>query len=160
MLDITFYIITPFLFIVFVFLVILVSKIYNDNCVNNVYKELGLNILFIESMAQFFITAQVKFENDFGEALKHSKGFLIRSVQDIKADKYKNSNHTIKLDKNKVAVASAYKSFAVVADILTFLDKVNTAKEIETFNSHFEYALNVAITKGKEALALKKEHKK
>jgi hypothetical protein len=159
MLEFALYIISPFLALFIIVMIIVAIRSYNKECMDGIYNEINTNLLYITSMVQAFIMAQVKFKDKEEEALNYSKGFLLRSTQDIKSDAYKNKKHKIKKDSDKVVIASAYKSFDVLVDILLFLDKINTEKEINKFNSHFEYATSIAITKGKEALALKKETK-
>lgn len=157
MLEIALYIATPFIVLFVVIMIAVASKAHDDECVDAIYKEINNNVLSINAMVVAFNNALI--EHSAEEALAYSKGFLLRSTQDIKGDKYKDKKHKIKKDSDKVVIASAYKLFAVLSDILLFLDKVNTENEIKTFNSHFGYAASAAITKGKEALALKRERK-
>jgi hypothetical protein len=159
MLEFALYIVSPFIAIFIIIMFIAAIKTYNRECTDAIYREINTNLLYTTAMVQIFIMAQVKFKDKEEEALKYSKGFLLRSTQDLKGDVYKSKKHKIKKDSDRVVIDNAYKSFAILSDILLFLDKVNTENEIKIFNSHFEYATSIAITKGKEALALKKENK-
>jgi DUF917 family protein len=121
---------------------------------NEIFKEIKRNKNYIRIITQVLIDNKIFFKGDVVKAFEHSKGFLMKSIKDMEDANYIEHRHRFKNDDEYLALESAYKAFAVVADVLSFLDKVNSETETKTFLLNFNTASNTAIKMANKALEL------
>jgi hypothetical protein len=139
--------------------IIAIAVNYTHRQRRNVFREIKRNKMHIQTMAEVLVANKKFFNNDIVKTFEHSKGFLIKSIKDMKDVNYIARRHTFKDDDECLILENAYKAFAVISDILSFLDKINTEKEIKLFMTSFHTAGNLALQMANKALVLEENKK-
>jgi hypothetical protein len=139
--------------------IIAVAVNYKHRMRERVFREIKRNKMYIKTMAEVLVSNNKFFKGDSIKAFEHSKGFLIKSIKDMGETDYLAYRHMFKDDTEYLLLESAYKAFAVVSDVLSFLDKVNSKEEIMAFIANFHTAGNLALQMANKAIGLEESKK-